>query len=230
MEFDQDEPRMSDGRVGSSSDRGPLGPAREYGVAGVTSAGRRRRMLEEEALDDPPPLRFLTERLVLREFRESDWEAIHRYQRRADFLRYSSWNERTEEDAREFVERFIDWRSESPRYRFQLAITLAGDDEAIGNVGIRLSAPGSSAADLGFELSPDYWGRGYATEAARRMLGFAFEELRLHRVCAHCVAENVASAGVLRKLGMLPEGRLRHAGHFKDRFWDLLLFSILSTD
>jgi [ribosomal protein S5]-alanine N-acetyltransferase len=226
---------MSEGAeiASEDSDDGFEGPfSNPFDARQLVPAGerRRRRMAEEIALDDPPPLRFLTERLVLREFREGDWPAILRYQQRPEFLTYSSWDRRTETNARSFVQRFVDWQSESPRFRFQLAVTLAGDDEPIGNVGVRLNAPGSSAADIGFELSPDYWGRGYATEAARAMLRFAFEDLRLHRVAAHCVADNTASARVLRKLGMKEEGRLRDAGHFKDRYWDLLLFAVLESD
>jgi ribosomal-protein-alanine N-acetyltransferase len=53
------------------------------------------------------------------------------------------------------------------------------------------------------------WRQGLATEAARAIVAFGFTELRLHQIWSWCIAENVGSAGVLEKLGMQREGRLR---------------------
>jgi [ribosomal protein S5]-alanine N-acetyltransferase len=171
-----------------------------------------------------------TERLLLREFASEDWPAVLAYQRDPRYLRFYPDTGRTEADARDFVGRFIDQQREAPRTRFQLAVTLAGSGELIGNVGVRRTAPEARVADLGFEFSPGHWGRGYATEAARAMLAFAFTGLALHRVEAHCVAENAASARVLEKVGMRPEGRLRDSQWFRDRWWDVLLFAVLEDE
>jgi RimJ/RimL family protein N-acetyltransferase len=62
------------------------------------------------------------------------------------------------------------------------------------------------------------------------MMAFGFTELGLHRISARCVAENVASARVLEKLGMRLEGRQRDKAHFKGRHWDTLLFAIRAED
>lgn len=173
-----------------------------------------------------------TPRLVLREFEEGDWEAVLAYQSDPRYLRYYPWTARTAEDVRAFVAMFRGWRDESPRFRFQLAITLAPEGASasgrlIGNVGIRKPAPAASTAELGYDLNPDYWGRGYATEAAAAMLRFAFTDLTLRRVTATCIAENVASARVLTKVGMQLEGRLREHQWFRGRWWDTLLYGIL---
>jgi [ribosomal protein S5]-alanine N-acetyltransferase len=169
-----------------------------------------------------------TERLLLREFTEDDWPAVLAYQRDPRYLRYSEWTERTEDDVRAFVQRFIDYQHESPRSKLQLAITL--DGEVIGNVGLRRATAEARVADTGYELAPDHWGRGYATEAARALLAHGFEDPGLHRVTAYCVAENTGSVRVLTKLGMQPEGRLREHEFFKDRWWDHLLFGILRRE
>lgn len=169
-----------------------------------------------------------TERLLLREFVEDDWPAVLAYQRDPRYLRFYPWTERTEADAREFIGRFLDWQREHPRVRFPRAITL--DGRLIGNASIRRLEAGSRVADMGFELDPAHWGRGYATESARAVLHFGFQELDLHRVGAHCIAENTASAGVLRKLGMREEGVLREHEHFKGRWWDVRLFGILRRE
>ena len=104
------------------------------------------------------------------------------------------------------------------------------DGALIGNCGIRLEKPGGLAADIGYEIAPGYWGNGYATEAARAMLAFGMESLKLHRVWASCVADNLGSARVLLKLGMRLEARLREAEFYKDRYWDSLIFAILEEE
>jgi RimJ/RimL family protein N-acetyltransferase len=146
------------------------------------------------------------------------------------YLRYYPWTERTEEDVRAFVARFIQWQAASPRHKFQLAITEAGTGTLVGNCGLRLDRPGAVQGDLGYELAPRYWGRGYATEAGAAMLSFGFETLGLHRIWADCLAENTASQRVLEKLGMRCEGRLRENRWLKGRWCDTLLYAILEQE
>ena len=85
-------------------------------------------------------------------------------------------------------------------------------------------------ADIGYELAPDEWGHGYATEAARAILRFGFEELGLHRISAETVGDNTASARVLQKLGLTLEGRLRDKQYYKGRYWDVLLYGMIHPD
>jgi len=171
-----------------------------------------------------------TDRLTLREFIADDWQAVLAYQSQPEYLRYYPWNGRTEEQVRAFLARFLAWQSEEPRRKYQLAVTLAETGELIGCCGIRKELAESSEAELGYEIAPAQWGQGYATEAARAMLAFGFDTLRLHRVWSTCVAENVASAHVLAKLGMRLEGRLREKQCMKGRWWDTLLYAILEQE
>jgi len=84
--------------------------------------------------------------------------------------------------------------------------------------------------NIGYELDPVYWGRGYATEAARAILAFGFQDLGLHRIWADCVAENTSSAHVLEKLGMRREAQFREREYFKGRWWDGLVYAILDYE
>ncbi|TMD62463.1 MAG: GNAT family N-acetyltransferase [Chloroflexi bacterium] len=154
-----------------------------------------------------------TKRLVLREFEEEDWSAVLAYQSDPLYLRYYHWTHRSEQEVREFVQMFIALPNEEPRTKFQLAITLASDGRLIGNCGIRMKTPGAREADIGYELDPHFWGSGYATEAASELLAFGFRDLVLHRIWAWCIAENIASARVLEKIGMRREGHLRENVH-----------------
>jgi len=171
-----------------------------------------------------------TERLLLREFVVDDWRAVLAYQSDPRYLRYYPWTERTAEDVQAFVQRFVGWQDERPRTKFQLAIVRRVEGQLIGTVGIRKEIAKVQKANVGFEVAPEYWGRGYATEAARAMLAFGFDELGLHRIWASCLAENVASVRVLEKLWMRQEGRLRENQWMKGRWWDMLVYGILEDE
>jgi len=175
-------------------------------------------------------VKLVTERLMLREFRKDDWPAVLAYQSDPRYLRYYDWSGRTPEQVQAFVQVLLDQRRAEPRVKFQLAVTLKKTDRLIGNCGIRRAEPEASQAELGYELAPRHWGRGYASEATQAMLGFAFHELGLHRVWGECIAENAASRRVLENLGMSLEGRLRENRWMKGRWWDTLIYGILAQE
>jgi RimJ/RimL family protein N-acetyltransferase len=62
------------------------------------------------------------------------------------------------------------------------------------------------------------------------MVDFGFRELRLQRITSWCIADNVASARVLDRLGFKREGRLRRNEFFKGRWWDTLLYALLAEE
>jgi len=176
------------------------------------------------------PTKLATDRLLLREFVEDDWRAVLAYQSEAQYLKYSPWTHRTTEEVQDFVRGFIEWQGERPRIKYRLAITLRVEGRLIGNCGIRLESADSRQANIGYEIAPGYWGEGYASEAVRAMVAFGFGELRLHRIWARCVAENVASYRVLEKVGMRREERLREEEWMKGRWWDILVYGILDYE
>ncbi len=176
------------------------------------------------------PLILRTERLILREFTADDWQATFAYENDPRYLRFYERDEVTERQCQALIYQFILWQGEQPREKAQLAITLADTGELVGNVGVRRESANEPVADMGFELSPDYWGRGYATEAARAMVDWGFGEWWLDRIHAHCVSENTASARVLQRVGMRLEVRLRDHQFFRGRFWDLSLYGLLRSE
>lgn len=171
-----------------------------------------------------------TARLILREFTDEDWRSVLAYQNDPRYLQYYEWTERKPHEAQEFIQRFVAQQKEQPRYKFQLAVTLKSNQQLIGNCGIRMAYANAREADIGYELAPEHWGQGYATEAVRAMIEFGFTQLHVQRISAWCIADNVASARVLQKLGMQPEGRLREKEYFKGRAWDVLTFGILASE
>ncbi|WP_228013493.1 GNAT family N-acetyltransferase [Nostoc edaphicum] len=171
-----------------------------------------------------------THRLLMRDFIEADWQAVFTYQSDPWYLHYSYWTQRTQKDVCEFIQMFIEQQKEQPRTKFQLAVVLKEENRLIGNCGIRVNDPEMREANIGYELNTQYWGQGYATEAAKEILKFGFEELKMHRIWSWCVAENVASVRVLEKIGMRREGHLREKELIKGRWYDNFLYAILDHE
>jgi RimJ/RimL family protein N-acetyltransferase len=171
-----------------------------------------------------------TDRLLLREFLTQDWHAVFAYQAAPRFLRSAPWTHRLPEDVEHLVQDFIGWQHEQPRCKYQLAIVLPTTHLVIGTCGIRMATAHAQEAELGYELHPDYWGQGYAIEAARTILAFGFHTLPLQRVWAQCLAENTASVRVLERLGMRPE-RCQRQQHtwMQHRRWDHVVYTIDRT-
>lgn len=175
-------------------------------------------------------MKIETERLILRDFVKEDWQRVLDYQSDPHYLRYYDWTDRTPGAVQAFVGRFIEHQKQNPRIKFQLAVVLKSKNLLIGNCGIRMDSPNAIQADIGYEFDPKYWNRGFATEAAHAIVDFGFHRLRLHRIYAWCVADNLGSAHVLEKLGMRLEGCLRENEYYRDRWWDTLMFAILENE
>jgi RimJ/RimL family protein N-acetyltransferase len=171
-----------------------------------------------------------TERLLLREFMMADWPIVHRYQNDPLYLRYYPFDGHSEGEVQRFVQMLIDYQHVVPRRKFQLALEHQETGALIGNCGIRRKDANDFEADIGYELDPEYWGRGLATEAARAVVRYGFEDLGLHRISSWCVADNVGSARVQEKAGLKLEGRLRHNEFYKGRWWDTLLYGLIADE
>lgn len=89
-----------------------------------------------------------------------------------------------------------------------LAVTRGADGLLVGAIGLRVERA-HDRAELGYWIGKPYWGRGYATEAARALVHYGFDSLRLHRIYARHLTRNPASGRVLRKIGMTHEGHRR---------------------
>ncbi len=109
--------------------------------------------------------------------------------------------------------------------RFSFAVVRHEDDRFIGSVSITL-AHGHDRAELGYWIGKPYWGSGYASEAARRVVQFGFEVLNLHRIYATCFPENGASARVMQHAGMQFEGTLRQHVRKWEGYKDLHYYGI----
>jgi RimJ/RimL family protein N-acetyltransferase len=133
----------------------------------------------------------------------------------------------TEADAQDFIagtqEELLN------RSGLRLGIVVRESGTLCGGVGLRIE-PDHRRAELGYWIGVPYWGKGYATEAATAMVRYGFKTLQLHRILASHFANNVASARVLRKIGMRHEGCQR--GHILKwgEFLDIEMYGMVASD
>ena len=164
----------------------------------------------------------LTERLLLREFTKQDVDAVAEFRRDPRYLEYYYRPAYTREECVHFVDKCIAWSKESPRCKFQLAITDRSNGVLLGDCGVRTESIESRRGDIGYELSPVYWGQGFASEAVRSILQVGFEDLALDEIEARCVVANKRSVRLLHRLGF-EETERRPLGPGRGGFADRIL-------
>ena len=117
-----------------------------------------------------------------------------------------------------------------PRLQYHVGVVWLASDELIGMVRLGITSAPHREGDLGYGLRLDRAGQGITTEAARLLLHFGFESLRLHRIFAYHHPDNRASERVMQKLGMQREGRLRE-NVFEHGGWrDSVVHSLLEHE
>jgi ribosomal-protein-alanine N-acetyltransferase len=163
----------------------------------------------ESVPDDAPALPVLQgDRVRLREFRDDDVEALYTIYSDPRVMRYWSYPAWTEPaQAAAYLERV---RSASVSEGvFPWAVARNDDDVLIGTTTLWHIDAGNSRAEIGYALASRLWGQGYAQEALRVALGFAFDVLQLRRIEADVDPRNVASCRLLERVGFTREGVLR---------------------
>ena len=170
-----------------------------------------------------------TQRLILRPFELSDAPRVQLLAGDRDVAAMTKNIPHPYQDG--LAEAWIDSHQE----RFEkgkeavFAINLKNNHELIGAMGLGLNLD-QELAELGYWVGKPYWSHGYCTEAARTVLHYAFNELRLNRVHAHHFSHNPASGRVMQKVGMRHEGRLRQHVKKWGEFFDVEAYGILRSE
>jgi RimJ/RimL family protein N-acetyltransferase len=128
-----------------------------------------------------------------------------------------------ERHAREFL------ASVPQENELRLAIERRSDGQLCGGIGLHPEQQ-HGRAELGYWLGVPFWGNGYATEAAAAVVRYGFEKLQLNRIFASHFEGNLASAGVLKKLGMRHEGCMRKHITKWGKYLDSELYAILRDE
>jgi RimJ/RimL family protein N-acetyltransferase len=168
-----------------------------------------------------------TDRLTLRPFEPDDWVAVHRYASDLAVVEFMDWGPNSEAETKLFISRARFAQAEQPQSVFELAVIETAMHELIGAAGIHVSSPSNREGWIGYCLRRESWGQGFATELARRLIRFGFNDLKLHRIFATCDPRNVRSRRVLEKIGMIPEGHMRENKWVRGRWRDSFVYAVL---
>ncbi len=169
-------------------------------------------------------------RVTLREHVVGDLAAVLTYSSDRSVARYVPWEANTEAVARAFLEDAISTAAQQPRTSYVLAIIDRSTGTLIGAARIGLESEVHRRADIGYVLRRDLWGSGLATEVARLLIDFGFDNLGLYRIWATTHPDNPASSRVLEKIGMSYEGRIRGHMFVKGSWRDSLSYAILEPE
>jgi RimJ/RimL family protein N-acetyltransferase len=145
-----------------------------------------------------------TERLILRDFVQSDLSDVQALRSDPDVMRYIDYFPESPEQSCAWLDSVLFHNAQRPRTSYNLAITLRDENRAIGWVGFGDSEhhPGPENFGVGYMIAKDYWARGYGTETLRAVIAYVAEHLHGRRIYSHCFAENVGSYRVMEKAGM----------------------------
>jgi ribosomal-protein-alanine N-acetyltransferase len=143
-----------------------------------------------------------TPRLVVRELHPGDVHDFSAFMLRAEYQRHLAVQYRNVESLRSFVLRAISRQDQEGRTSFHLAGELKTRGAAIADGFVQVGPKG--LVEVGWGVSPPYWGRGIGTELARALFAMAFERLDAERVWCKVMAPNAASLKLARRVGMKP--------------------------
>jgi len=169
-----------------------------------------------------------TERLILREITQSDAESIYKLISNPEVIKYDSFELFTNIKQ---AENLIEWFNKGFKQKQAIfwGIVLKGNSELIGFCKCEIEIP-KIRADLGYDLSPDYWNKGIMTEALDPIIDYAFHTLNVNRIEGAVSTDNKGSIRVLEKSGFVKEGVLRQRSYWRGDCHDMVMLSLLREE
>ena len=148
-------------------------------------------------------LKINTARLLLRNFRENDFEDLFEYLSQEITYKYEPGKPISREEA-------ISISHERAIGKDFIAVELKEERKLIGHVYFKAIEPEELKTwELGYIFNPKYQRMGYATESVKAIIKYGFEDLRIHRIFAHCNPKNRTSWKLLERVGMRREGSFK---------------------
>jgi RimJ/RimL family protein N-acetyltransferase len=175
-------------------------------------------------------MELTTTSLRLNALSESDADALFQYRSDPNVARYQGWRPASRNEALDFIASQQQASLDIPDSWLQFAIRLSGEDALIGDLGLHIPAQADGSYEFGITIAPAHQGKGYAREAAQAVLDWVFHTLGARRVHASIDPRNLASAALLRSLGMRQEAHFRESLKVLDEWVDDVIFALLARE
>ena len=170
-----------------------------------------------------------TDRLILREVTTEDAPDMFTYLSDHEVVKHMGLEPyQTPNEVLEEIEWYQSIYKEGSGMRW--GITLKDSGKIIGSCGFLNMKPRHYRAEIGYELSKEYWGKGIANEALQAVVKYGFLNFQLERIEALIEPANLASIKLVEKQGFMREGMLRHYEYTCGKFDDLYMYSILKDE
>ncbi|KEK24610.1 GNAT family N-acetyltransferase [Bacillus gaemokensis] len=170
-----------------------------------------------------------TKRLILRKMQASDSASLFAIWSDPEVTKFMNINSFTDESqAVEMIEILDKLSLENRAIRY--SIIELESNKIIGSCGYNSLDFKNAKAEIGYDISKAFWGKGYAPEAILALIDYAFSTLGFNRIEAKAEPENINSIKVLQKLNFTFEGTMRMCEKSKEKFIDLSIYSKLMTD
>jgi len=165
-------------------------------------------------------------RLVLRKLELSDAHAL--FAMRANALVHTFIArplQQSEAESKALIEKTLN--AYAHRQAIAWAAVLRGEGEVIGTCGFNRIELQHRRAEIGGEMSPDFWGKRLAQEAVRTIIEFGLGPMGLHSIEAKVDPGNRSAIAVLEAMGFLKEAHFREYYFYEGKFKDLAVFSLV---
>lgn len=174
-----------------------------------------------------------TERLTLRPFDRSDLDIVTKLYSDEEIMEYIPFPVMDREMAQQHLNEIVAAWAVTPQIHYEMAVVCKETNEKIGRAEITRNYSEDSAM-VGWMLIKSAWGKGFATEIAKALIGHCFRELQVHRVYALCHPMNTASWKVMEKCGMHKEAHFIQKCPYPRaggaRWEDELEYAVIRTD
>jgi RimJ/RimL family protein N-acetyltransferase len=144
---------------------------------------------------------ILTERLRLRRSRPEDAKAISAYRSDPAVNRHQGWERTDPEGTRALIEEMVSRMPGDPGW-VQFSVEERESGQLVGDVGMSPSDGEPNVVKIGYTMAPAFQGKGYATEAVRALVDYAFDTLGAEMIRAFASAENIPSRRVAENVGL----------------------------
>lgn len=175
-------------------------------------------------------LPVVTDRLVLRRFVPTDFDAFADWHGRVEVYRYLHQPVPGPEAVQAKFAAALEGPFAGDDDELRLVVALRQGGAALGQVKLKIASRAALQGEIGYIFHPDAGGRGYATEAVATLLDFGFGECGFHRLFARLDPENRGSVGVVERLGLRREAHFRQNDRFAGRWGDEVVHAVLREE
>ncbi len=172
---------------------------------------------------------FETRRLIARAFRPDDLETFVAMRADAEVARYQNWEKFSLAEGQAFIAGLAARAPGDPGW-FQFALEEKANGAFAGDCGLRVLETDGRLAQIGYTIRRELWNRGYASEAVRALVAYAFAAFDFHRITASVDPRNLGSCRVLEKAGFRREALFRQSEWFKGAWADDVVYALLRAD